>query len=69
MRLFSPGALGSLDSAWCTRSLSFGPCQYSAKDSEYVRDAIGSIWALPADLSDRDTVAWSEMHAYGMHTV
>jgi hypothetical protein len=43
--------------------------QYSAKDAEYVNDAVGSIWALRPDLSYRDTVDWSAMHAYEMITV
>lgn len=43
--------------------------QYSAKDAEYVSDAIGSLWALRSDMSYRDTVAWSDMHAYEMITV
>jgi hypothetical protein len=41
----------------------------SAKDAEYVSDAIGSIWVLREDLSYRDTVDWSQMHAYEMITV
>jgi hypothetical protein len=40
--------------------------QYSAKDAEYVSDGIGSLWALRQDLSYRDTVDWSTMHAYQM---
>ncbi len=40
--------------------------QYSAKDAEYVSDGVGSIWALRQDLSYRDTVDWSKMHAYEM---
>jgi hypothetical protein len=43
--------------------------QYSAKDAEYVSDAVGSMWALRPDLSYRDTVDWSAMHAYEMITV
>jgi len=43
--------------------------QYSAKDAEYVTDAVGSLWALRQDMSYRDTVAWSSMHAYQMITV
>lgn len=42
---------------------------YSLKDAEYVSDAIGSIWALRPDMSYRDTVAWSQMHAYQMITI
>jgi hypothetical protein len=40
--------------------------QFSAKDAEYVSDGIGSLWALRQDLSYRDTVDWSKMHAYQM---
>lgn len=40
--------------------------QYSSKDAEYVSDGIGSLWALRQDLSYRDTVDWSKMHAYQM---
>jgi hypothetical protein len=43
--------------------------QYSVKDAEYVSDAVGSIWALRADMSYRDTVDWSAMRAYEMITV
>jgi hypothetical protein len=43
--------------------------QYGAKDAEYVSDAVGSIWALRPDMSYRDTVDWSSMHAYQMITV
>jgi hypothetical protein len=43
--------------------------QYSAKDAEYVSDAVGSMWALRPDLSYRDTVDWSAMRAYEMITV
>lgn len=43
--------------------------QFSAKDAEYVSDAVGSIWALRPDLSYRDTLNWSEMHAYEMITI
>jgi hypothetical protein len=43
--------------------------QYSAKDAEYVTDAVGSLWTLRADMSYRDTVDWSAMHAYQMITV
>jgi len=43
--------------------------QYSAKDAEYVSDGVASLWALREDLSYRDTVEWSKMHAYEMITV
>jgi hypothetical protein len=43
--------------------------QYSAKDAEYVNDAVGSLWVLREDMSYRDTVEWSKMHAYQMITV
>jgi len=43
--------------------------QYGAKDAEYVSDAVGSIWSLRTDMSYRDTVDWSGMHAYQMITV
>jgi hypothetical protein len=43
--------------------------QYSAKDADFVSDGIGSIWALRSDLSYRDTLNWSEMHAYEMITI
>ena len=43
--------------------------QYSAKDAEYVTDAVGSMWALRPDMSYRDTVDWSAMHAYQMITI
>src|SRR4029078_12157221 len=43
--------------------------QFSAKDAEYVSDAVGSLWALREDMSYRDTVDWSKMHAYQMITV
>ena len=39
---------------------------FALKDAEYVSDAVGSLWLLRADMSYRDTVAWSEMHAYEM---
>jgi hypothetical protein len=42
---------------------------FAIKDAEDVSDAVASIWALRPDLSYRDTVAWSEMHAYEMITV
>lgn len=42
---------------------------FAAKDADYVSDAVGSIWALRPDLSYRDTVNWSAMHAYEMITV
>jgi hypothetical protein len=42
---------------------------FALKDAEDVSDAVGSIWALRQDLSYRDTVAWSQMHAYEMITV
>ena len=41
----------------------------AAKDADYVSDATGSIWVLRPDLSYRDTVDWSRMHAYEMITV
>jgi hypothetical protein len=43
--------------------------QYSAKDAEYVTDGVASIWTLRPDLSYRDTVDWSQMHAYEIVTV
>jgi hypothetical protein len=43
--------------------------QYSAKDAEYVSDGVASLWALRQDLSYRDTVDWSKIHAYQMITV
>ena len=43
--------------------------QYSAKDAEYVSDGVASLWSLRQDLSYRDTVEWSKMHAYEMITV
>ena len=43
--------------------------QYAAKDADYVSDAVGSLWTLRQDLSYRDTVDWSKMHAYQMITV
>jgi len=42
---------------------------YAAKDADYVTDAIGSFWVIRPDLSYRDTVDWSRMHAYEMVTV
>jgi len=39
---------------------------FALKDAEYVSDAIGSLWMLRPDMSYRDTVAWSQMHAYEM---
>lgn len=42
---------------------------FALKDAEYVNDAIASIWMLRPDMSYRDTVAWSEMHAYQMITI
>ena len=43
--------------------------QYSAKDAEYISDGVASLWTLRPDLSYRDTVEWSKMHAYEMITV
>ena len=43
--------------------------QFSAKDAEYVSDGVSSLWALREDMSYRDTVDWSTMHAYQMITV
>jgi hypothetical protein len=43
--------------------------QFAAKDAEYVSDGVGSLWTLRQDLSYRDTVDWSKMHAYQMITV
>jgi hypothetical protein len=42
---------------------------FAARDADYVSDAVGSIWMLRPDLSYRDTVNWSAMHAYEMITV
>jgi hypothetical protein len=43
--------------------------QYSAKDADYINDAVATIWALRPDLSYRDTVDWSQMHAYEILTI
>jgi hypothetical protein len=43
--------------------------QLSAKDAEYVSDGVGSLWELRQDLSYRDTLEWSKMHAYQMITI
>jgi hypothetical protein len=43
--------------------------QFSAKDADYISDAVATIWALRPDLSYRDTVDWSQMHAYEILTV
>ena len=42
---------------------------FAVKDAEDVSDAVASFWMLRPDLSYRDTVAWSQMHAYEMITV
>jgi hypothetical protein len=42
---------------------------FALKDAEDISDAVVSFWMLRPDLSYRDTVAWSEMHAYEMITV
>jgi hypothetical protein len=42
---------------------------FAVKDAEDISDAVASFWMLRPDLSYRDTVAWSEMHAYEMITV
>jgi len=42
---------------------------YALKDAEYISDGIPSIWVLRPDLSYRDTVVWSQMHAYEMIAV
>jgi hypothetical protein len=39
------------------------------KDADYVSDGSATLWALRPDLSYRDTVAWSQMHAYQMITI
>jgi hypothetical protein len=43
--------------------------QYAVKDAEYVSESVTSLWVLRPDMSYRDTVAWSSMHAYQMITV
>ena len=42
---------------------------FMLKDADDISDAAASMWALRPDLSYRDTVAWSQMHAYEMITV
>jgi len=42
---------------------------FVVKDGDHVSDAVGSIWVLRQDLSYRDTVDWSRMHAYEMVSV
>jgi hypothetical protein len=42
---------------------------FAAKDADYVSDAVGSFWVLRPDLSYRDTLEWSKMHAYEIITV
>jgi hypothetical protein len=42
---------------------------FALKDAEDVSDAMASLWLLRPDLSYRDTVVWSQMHAYEMITV
>jgi hypothetical protein len=43
--------------------------QFSAKDVENISDGISTIWVLRQDLSYRDSVDWSHMHAYEVLTV
>lgn len=42
---------------------------FALKDADYINDGAATIWALRPDLSYRDTVAWSLMHAYQMITI
>jgi hypothetical protein len=42
---------------------------FAVKDAEDISDAVSSFWMLRPDMSYRDTVEWSQMHAYGMITV
>jgi hypothetical protein len=43
--------------------------QFSAKDVENISDGISTLWVLRRDLSYRDSVDWSHMHAYEVLTV
>ena len=42
---------------------------FALKDAEDISDAVSSFWMLRPELSYRDTVEWSKMHAYEMITV
>jgi len=46
------------------KELSAALVAYGAKDTEFITDGASSMWTLREDMSYRDTVDWSRMHAY-----
>jgi hypothetical protein len=51
------------------KELSAALVAYGAKDTEFITDGVSSMWTLREDMSYRDTVDWSQMHAYEILTV
>jgi hypothetical protein len=51
------------------KELSAALVAYGAKDTEFITDGVSSMWTLREDMSYRDTVDWSRMHAYQVVTI
>jgi len=63
-------ALDDMNTAFANdKELTAAVAVFAAKDADHVSDAVGSIWVLRGDLSYRDTVDWSRMHAYEMVSI